>query len=711
MPEIPRFQPQGVPQQVPQQRVAPDAFSSGTAALSRAGEAAQQFSDRLMESATQNATTQGRIQFTERAGALRASLESEPDATVIRSRWAAESQQIRNEIAAGLPFFARGQFRDIADLQAARESEEVGRLVVRRTREQTEANLAARGQQLQQQAADPRMRDAAIAEYAGLIQGAARSGAIPANRAEALRQDFTGGVAAAAARRAIIANPGQAARDLANPNGPYAAVGEERLASLTMMAISAASAAASRAESALARRERAILGEAGQITDLLREGVLPADRIAALRQLSRGTQLAPMVERIVADGEQVAAFRPATGAEQMRILREADARRHGPGASNDDQHRLRNLAGIVRAQQAAYDSDGINASVTFGLIPALPPLDPSNPATLNARVTAAQEQSVHAGRNISPFSRAEMTAMVQQFVAAPPDARMAIVQGIARIGDAGIRREAITHFERLRGDGGRLPAGEIMRLAEMAATGPEGLRMATRELTTLSADTSGRVRPPGEAAAIRNATVQIQGAGVQGVYMAQARITGDDRYSTIHARDMQRIEGLAAGLIAQGVPEYLAIPRAQVMANHGLAGLNDSGLGHVTFPSERLSLADMRTGLRVLRDRAAEALPAMEGPEARNARAAVRSAVWIDRDGQIVLYATGQGEGGVITRVTLGEIETAARGQRETERLRAIRNSTPEGRIEESRGVVPRPIPITPLTQPRRRPTDPPVMQ
>lgn len=712
MPQLPVFATRTPIEPVQQQRIAPEFGQAVPQAVTRAGAAAEMMGERLMEGARQNSIVQGRITATERLGQLRTELENDPDPSNIRTRWETESRRIISEVRQGMPFFARGDFENFARLSVASEGREVGRLAARRTTEQTIATMAERAQQLARQATDPALRGAAIAEYEGMVADAVRTGAVPAHQGQALRQRFASEVDEANALNAILRNPGAAARDLADPNGPYSNLAQDARTRLAMQADNRAQAMAARAEAAAGRRDRAVMVGLSQVNGLLAAGIVPEERIAALQQQARGTGHEATVNQMVADARLTGRFSRMPAAQQATELQGLQARVTAGTANDQDLVMLQRAVGIVQAQQRDLDRDGLGRAQADGVIPQLPVLNLTDASTVNARLEAAQAATAHYGRPVSVFTEAEGRQMAQQFAGATPQQQLAMIQAMARIDDPAIAAATLRQFERVRGDGGRLPQGSLTEIARLARTDPnEALNMLSR----LHSDNSDRVRRAAESTELRAALDTALRGGPLAALAGQARMTGFGPYNSRLNTQMDMVRDDAAARLAvnPNLSPTEAVQQAVSALNRGRGGVADERLAFITFPTEGgMTEGGVRTALARLREQRAAEVQIPEGVEGgqRTAAMARRDAtargVWINEgEGYALVTQNAQGQAAILGRATMEDIRRAASGAA-AEQARA---ATVPGRQEQS-ARTPTPFggamnqPPQPLTTPRRAP-------
>lgn len=552
-----------------------------------------------------------------------------------------------------------------------------------REAERTQADLQGNLDRLARLAAaegDPLVRRGLMEQAEQAITGAAGAGALSAVQAQRLRQGFAGSLDLAQIRRLIVTNPGAALRGLGDGSlGQNLA--PEQAASLLGTAQSAVQAAQARAEAATARQERRVMLAVGQVNGMLQAGIVPEQRVAEIEQLARGTALEPQVRQMVADGRQTQAFMLAPATQQAEMIRAADERRRGPNATDADQAHHARLVQAAVTQATAYQRDGLGRAVAEGLIPPQAPINWTDPATLNSRVEMASGVSAQRGYAISPFNTEDLAAGVAAFQSGNVDQRLAMVGAIAAIEDPAIRAAAMQHFERARGDAGRLPPGTLARVADMLRSGTvEGSVAARRLIGDLTADVGDRARQIGESQEMRSALVDAQGSGVQGVRVRQAEIAGGGPYAALVSRDLDAIQRAAAARMAAGESSATSAVRgAAGDLNAGLAVVDTAGFAHVYFPASRATPAQMTAGLRLLRDRAVAEIgadPSLGGDQAQAAllrRQATSRATWINEGGTFALVSPHQDRRMppvVLRTATLDEIVRAADGQAAADQAR-----------------------------------------
>lgn len=569
---------------------------------------------------------------------------------------------------------AQAMFDARARVAAAGERPAVIAFSARREAEATQAALSdtlatfARGAAAEN---EPGLRAQRVRGAEDAIAGALSTGAISATQAQRLRQTFMGSLDQADVLRLINRSPGEAVRALSDPNR-FQNLDDVQRERLFGTATSRASAMAAQAEAAAGRRERSVMLEFNQVNGLLQAGIVPEDRVQRLQAAAQGTALAPSINQAVTDARALQPFRLASNEDQVRLLGEAETRARGPNATDADLAQLGRLRTVRQAQLQAYQQDGLGAAVAEGIVPPQPPIDWANPATLNSRVEAAAGVSQRRGYAVSPFNREDLAAGVEAFTRGNPDQRLAIVQAVAGIADPAVRTEAMRHFERARGDAGRMPPGTLARVSDMLRDGSvESMQAARRLITDLSSDVSGRAPNIGENTELRSALNTAQSQSVQGVRVMQAQLTGDSRYAATVSRDMDAIGRSVQVALTSGESSVTrAVEGAQARFNTGLAVVNDSGLAHVYFPARSASPAQVTAGLRALRAETVTgvnidpALGADQAAAARARRTAAERGVWINEGSTFSLVVPGQAGAPVVLRsVRLEDVVRAAEAQ------------------------------------------------
>jgi len=621
------------------------------------------------------------------------------------------AERLRGEIAGrfGASGEQRAAFESRARVTAAGDLPAVVRWSTQREAERTQATLAdtlaglARGAGSE---TDPLARRGRVEQATAAIDGAVETGAISAVQAQRLRETFRASLDQADVLRLINRNPGEAARALADP-ARFENLDPVQRERLFGTAQSAAAAAAARAEAAEARRERALANEMRLVDGLLSAGIVPEERVGRLLEAARGTAIEADLRQAVQDGRDLAAFRVASNEQQMQALAEADAAARGANATDADLGRLTRLQRVRQAQITAYQRDGLGAAVAEGLVEPQPPIDWGDAASLNSRVEAAAGVSQRRGYGISPFNAEDLAAGVAAFQSNGPNGKLAIVQALVNIADPAVRVAALQHFERARGDAGRLPPGTLARIGDMLRAGtPETVEAARRIIGNLTADVSDRAKQIGESSEMNAALVTVQGSGVQGVRVRAAAVAGGGPYAEVVSRDMDAIRRYAAARMAAGESSATgAVRAAQGEWNAGLLTVDDTGLAHVYFPADRANARQVTTGLRLLRDQSAavDTDPAMGADAALGAisrREAARRAVWINEGGTFALVGRGDGGAPVVLRTaTLDEVVGAATAQAAADQARppvmrredTLEQSRREAREAEQRGRQPVP--------------------
>jgi len=552
-----------------------------------------------------------------------------------REIWQAEAEQLTatRGFSVGRAAFQRQAQAAVAGLQDS-------------TREA--ANLAA-------QARNPAERALHLERGDAEIEAAVDAGYVNPEAAGRLRRGFRQDVQMADVTRLMAADPTAAIR-LLNDVAATPDLDADRRAALVNQALNRRDAMAARAEAATARAEAQVGRAVQQFDGLLNQGIVPEGRADEVLAMARGTAMEPVVRQLIDDARLVQSFATASLPDQQRMLAEAEARMRAPNATDVDLRNFQRLATVQQNQLRGYQQDGLGQAVREGLVEPQPPINWADPTTLNSRVAAAEGLSLRRGYGISPFNRQDLDEAVRQFTTANPDARLAIVQAVADIQDPAVRAAAFQHLERARGDAGRMPAGTLVRVADMLRSGSVEAQQAARRIVgNLAADVSDRARQAGESAEIRAAVVSAQATGVQGVRMRAAAVAGGGPFAALVSRDMDVIQRDAAVRMTTGESATAAVRSAQRDWNTGLAVVDDGSLAHVYFPGDRATPAQVTTGLRALRTEAAAvtldpAAGAQANLEARAAARAASNAIWINEGDRFALVARGQGGAPVVLR-------------------------------------------------------------
>jgi hypothetical protein len=442
--------------------------------------------------------------------------------------------------------------------------------------------------------------------------------------------------------------------------------------------------AAARAE----RREQARLRLLGRaITEaerLARAGYMPAN-IDQLDEAASGTELADYVRDVRETARQVQSFRLLPAATQIGAIRTLNERLDaGAGTARDVAQRDLFL-GVYTAQQRAAEADALSAyAASTGAI--LPPLDVTNPDSLNDRVRLAEEAAVHFGRaGAAPFTAAEAEALVARFAEARTPQDMAGVLLPFLDAPAPVRAAAVQMFEKQRGDN-RLPAG-TMALVMDALREPANRPRAYQLLSGLLADAP--TPEQGESAVLRTEIDRSMDEGVSGARREAMQVSGDLRPAALDQRDRKLIERLARQRMAAGASARQAVADARALLYGHLQTIDDPRLAHVYLPAT-VDADTLKRGLQVLRLEAAMAV--LETPEHQREGAAARGdavaidrqrwldrafalsrqGVWINDGGGFALVAPETGEQvGLrerVQRVTVDDVLTAGRRVRGTDK-------------------------------------------
>jgi hypothetical protein len=387
--------------------------------------------------------------------------------------------------------------------------------------------------------------------------------------------------------------------------------------------------AAARAE----RREMARLRLLGRaITEaerLARAGYMPAN-IDQLAEAAAGTELADAVRDVRETALQVQSFRLLPAATQIGAIRTLNERLEaGAGTARDVAQRDLFLS-VFTAQQRAAEADALSAYATStGAI--LPPLDLTNPESLNDRVRLAEEAAVHFGRPAAPFTAAEAERLVARFNEARTPEEMAAVLEPFINAPPEVRQAAVQMFERQRGDN-RLPAG-TMALVMDALRDQNNRRNALSLLSGLlaPAPTPDQADSP----LLRTAIENSMDEGVSGARREAMRVSGDNRPAALDERDRKLIERLARQNLAAGLSPREAVDRARALLYGHLRTIDKRNFAHVYLPAT-VDANTFERGLRVLRLEAAMKVleapePPREGAAARGDAVAIDRQRWLDR--------------------------------------------------------------------------------
>jgi hypothetical protein len=647
------------------------ARETGQAAL-QAGGALARMAEAEQQLQTQTDISQSRVRFMRGLGEIEADMGTRDirDSTAAREEFSRRAGELRDSIAGNLGGRARDLFPAMADEMAIPREFNVGRDAFQRGAQASIASLQEELRETANGAAAARnpVERAQLLE-AGEAAVAARvaAGVLNPDAAARLARGFRQDVQQADVTRLMGTNPA-AAIALLNDTRQTPDIDADRRAALVNQALNRQDAMAARAEAAMARRERQVASAVQEFDGLLSQGIVPAARADAVLAMARGTPLEPRVRQLIEDSRAVSAFSMASLPEQRRILEEADARRRGPNATDVDQANFARLATIQANQIQGFQQDGLGFAVRLGTVEPQPPINWTDPATLQSRVAAAAGESARRGYAISPFNREDLAAGVQQFERGTPEQRLALVQAIGSVDDPQVRAAAFQHFERARGTGGNMPAGTLVRVYDMLRSGTiEGQQSARRIINDLSVPVEGRTRQAGEGPEMNAALVAARSSGVLAARIAAAQVAGGGAFASLVRRDEETLQHAAAARMTAGASSASAAVReAQADWERGLAVVNDRNLAHVYFPADRANPAQVTTGLRLLREEAGrvDLNPAAgldANMQARARRDAAASAVWINEGSSFALVARGQAGAPVVLRTaTLDEVTGAA---------------------------------------------------
>jgi hypothetical protein len=443
------------------------------------------------------------------------------------------------------------------------------------------------------------------------------------------------------------------------------------------------------------RRERAAERERQAQLRLLGQQITEANRLALagympgnideLQTAAAGTELADAVREVRNTAFEMQRFRMLPASEQAAAIGELDQRlRTGQGSLDDLQRRDR-LLRVYTTQQQAAQADALAAFAAATETP-LPPLDLTNPESLNARVRLATEAAVHFGlRGAAPFTAAEADQLVRRFAEAPTPQDMIAVLRPFLDAPAPVRAAAIQLFEQQRGDN-RLPAGTMALVMD-------AMRHSTqsRQVEALVGSLLGGAPQPDQedSPQLRTVIQDSMDAGVTGVRRRARQVTGDMRSSVIEQRDRQLIERLARQRVTSGETPTEAVANARSLLFGHLQTIDERNFAHVYLPATE-DANTFRRGLRVLRLEAAMAVlqaqePPREGAEARGDAMAIErrrhlarafalqsKGVWINNGGRFALVAPETGQTvamrQLLNEVTLQDVINAGRRVQDADR-------------------------------------------
>jgi hypothetical protein len=660
-------------------RVAPQEFGTGGRVVSALANVADEVTQRFVQARRVQDVTKAQTELLREFTDLERRFGEDTDWRTAPQRFEAEAKAIQERFRQ--QYGGDGETWRVVGADAERQAIRTGVMVQRLARgrqvEEGRATLTTSIDEAARVAAvDPTRRDEMFAKAEGSIEAARLAGFIGADDAVKMQTRFRGSVEQAQALRLITTNPGEAVRRLADP-AQFENLDPVQRERLLSTATTRQDMLARRAEAQAAATERSVLVEAQQIDQALYAGFPMTDRLAALRARAKGTAAEPVVERLAADAAAVTELRALPVGQQVERLTAAEAKARAPNASPEDVAQFARLQRAFAGQQQAIDRRGLAQAVTDGLVEALPPINLADPASVAAHANAAQVASRHYGRPVSALTEDAAQELAQQFGRLPPDQRGQAVAAVMQIADPEVRAATIQHIERLRGDGGRMPAGSLARVAQIMQNGPEGAAVADRVMAALSVDVSDRVKQAGESAELRSAMESLASSGVQGVLAGQSSATLDPRYAATATRDLEAIQRIAAVFMASGETASRAVRRAAELWNYGYATVDARGEARVIFPATVASPAEVRTGLRVLRERAAnEPLPGADaGADAagvgRARRDALRAGEWINEGNRFSLVVTSGGRAIPLLSVTMDEVKAAATRQETQQPLRA----------------------------------------
>lgn len=679
------------------------------AGVARAATALDQFAEAEQRMRDETDLRAARVQFSRRLGEIEVDFQGRDlrDSQAAATEFQRVAGEARDEIGQNLSGRARQLWGNTADELIIPREFNVRRDAFQRNSQaavatlqddlRSNANFAAA-------ARNPAERETYLREGQASIDGAVSAGFINPEAAGRLARGFRSDVQMADVNRLMGTDPAAAIR-LLNNHGATPDIEADRRQTLINSALTRQDAMAARAEAATARAERRVTLAVSQFNGLLSQGIVPEGRAEQVQAMARGTPLEPMVRQMIVDARGVQAFALSNNDEQVRLLTEADARRRGPNASDVDQANFARLAQVRQNQLQRYAQDGLGAAEAEGLVERQPPINWSDPNTLTSRVAAATGVSERRGYAVSPFNREDLEAGLRQFQAAGPDARLQMVEAIAGIDDPAVRRAAFQHFERGRGEGGRMPAGTLARVGDMVRSGRiEDFQAARRIIGDLSVPVEGRTRQAGESSEMNSALIDARSNGVLAARVAAAQLAGGGPFAALVRRDEEAIQHAAAARMTAGATSPTAAVRAaQADWERGLAAINDSSLAAVYWPAASATRDQMMTGLRELRDGIAQApIDPAAGVDAslaaRSRQTAARGARWINEGGDFALVAQGAGGATVVLRTaTLADVVSAAesRGRQDAARPPVMRRDDAlEAERRAQRRAPPAPDPV-----------------
>lgn len=404
-------------------------------------------------------------------------------------------------------------------------------------------------------------------------------------------------------------------------------------------------------------RERALAQAVREADDMILAGYMPPN-IEDLIAHSRGTELAPVVDRLVEAGREVQAFRLLPAADQRARLETLQGKLERGEATPAEFAQFRRLAAVHAALAREAEADGLAAyhAQVVGAPP--PPLDLGRPETLRERVRLAEAAAAHFGRAVAPLTAAEAAGLARRFrEAKTAEERAALIEPFLDA-PAPMRAAAIQLFERVRGEDGGLPPGTMALIAD-ALRDPTGRPRALALLNALLAEAP---KPDAnEGPNLRTAVEAELLRGVPGVRAAAMAASGDLSYAALQARDRRLLEHLTRQRIAMGESAREAARAAATMLYGHLATIDREGFAHLYLPArviEREGAEVIERGLTLLRARAAarvadtplpETLPVSERALAERhrrdrARQLLREGTWINDGAGFALIAPGSGE-------------------------------------------------------------------
>lgn len=670
----PRVQPQtpaGVPMPPAVAFGINDGAARGAAQLERAAESFQQQAEQGIREETVTRRLRTQAEVSTGLAELRTRVEESTDPLEMNRLW----QEGREALVQS--FRSRGG-RDgewagsYAQAQAAQEDRQVNALV--RTR-RNEGGRAQVGDNLLlfARAADaattPEARAQAITQAQEAIEAGASAGFYGRDDAQRMRSRFAGQVQANFLNRLLDQNPAAAMAIINDPartehlTPEQTEVLRDRARSRQLQMVQQAAAAESRAEAAASRQERNARIAVSRENGFLAAGIIPDPaRLASVSAAVRGTEMEAPWRGMIEAGRVTAEFAALPPARQAERIEEADTRRRSPNATELDLAQYDRLVHARSVQAQDYRAHPWERAVQDRLIPEIPALNMNDPASLNARIEAAQLIGAARGIAVPAFTTPELQQMTRQFAAGDEDARNRMLTTVRGIADPAIRNQTLVAFERARGDAGRLPPGSLMLVGDMQGSRELPVAAAGRRLMSLmSFDPGDRARQIGETRGLNDALLAVQGEGPQAVLGRAGTDLRRSGYGAMLDRDMEMIRRASIALMAQGETNPTrAVRTARDLVNASRAVINDESIAFAVVPRGEADPVRVTAGMRALRDTAVGEASA-RGVTDRLAAGAIRSARWYNvGDGGYALVGIGaEGLPVEIRRATLPELVAA----------------------------------------------------